>query len=103
MPRKIWSGPVLPPPKFPGVAMESCLLAKVRKEKKKKDKRKKYLRDKKIIARSDTSGLRFLIVPHINNRPLKPSLSYAKLKLNRQVGRQRQPLFFLPCERQIRD
>jgi hypothetical protein len=25
MPRKIWSGPVLPPPKFPGVAMESCL------------------------------------------------------------------------------
>jgi hypothetical protein len=30
MPRKIWSGPVLPPPKFPGVAMESmesCLLA----------------------------------------------------------------------------
>jgi hypothetical protein len=27
MPRKIWSGPVLPPPKFPGVAMESCLQA----------------------------------------------------------------------------
>jgi hypothetical protein len=26
MPRKIWSGPMLPPPKFPGVAMESCLL-----------------------------------------------------------------------------
>ena len=26
MPRKTWSGPVLPPPKFPGVAMESCLL-----------------------------------------------------------------------------
>ena len=26
MPRKIWSGPVLPPPKFPGVAMESCLM-----------------------------------------------------------------------------
>jgi hypothetical protein len=25
MPRKPWSGPVLPPPKFPGVAMESCL------------------------------------------------------------------------------
>jgi hypothetical protein len=25
MPRKIWSGPMLPPPKFPGVAMESCL------------------------------------------------------------------------------
>jgi hypothetical protein len=25
MPRKIRSGPVLPPPKFPGVAMESCL------------------------------------------------------------------------------
>jgi hypothetical protein len=25
IPRKIWSGPVLPPPKFPGVAMESCL------------------------------------------------------------------------------
>ena len=25
MPRKIWSGPVLPPPKFPGAAMESCL------------------------------------------------------------------------------
>ena len=24
--QKIWSGPVLPPPKFPGVAMESCLL-----------------------------------------------------------------------------
>jgi hypothetical protein len=23
--QKIWSGPVLPPPKFPGVAMESCL------------------------------------------------------------------------------
>jgi hypothetical protein len=23
--RKIWSGPVRPPPKFPGVAMESCL------------------------------------------------------------------------------
>jgi hypothetical protein len=22
MPRKIWSGPVLPPPKFPGVAMK---------------------------------------------------------------------------------
>jgi hypothetical protein len=26
MPRKIWPGPVLPPPKFPGVAMESCLI-----------------------------------------------------------------------------
>jgi hypothetical protein len=26
MPRKTWSGPVLPPPKFPGVAMESCPL-----------------------------------------------------------------------------
>jgi hypothetical protein len=26
MPRKIWSGPVLPPPKFPGVAMKSCLI-----------------------------------------------------------------------------
>jgi hypothetical protein len=25
MPRKTWSGPVLPPPKCPGVAMESCL------------------------------------------------------------------------------
>jgi hypothetical protein len=25
MPRKTWSRPVLPPPKFPGVAMESCL------------------------------------------------------------------------------
>ena len=25
MPRKIWSGPALPPPKFPGAAMESCL------------------------------------------------------------------------------
>jgi hypothetical protein len=25
MPRKPWSGPVLPPPKFPGVDMESCL------------------------------------------------------------------------------
>jgi hypothetical protein len=32
MPRKIWSGPVLPPPKFLGVAMESCLL-KFRKQK----------------------------------------------------------------------
>jgi hypothetical protein len=30
-------------------------------------------------------------VPHINNRTLKPSLSYAKLKLSRRVGRQRQP------------
>jgi hypothetical protein len=27
MPRKIWSGPVLPPPKFPGVVMGSCLPA----------------------------------------------------------------------------
>jgi hypothetical protein len=26
IPRKTWSGPVRPPPKFPGVAMESCLL-----------------------------------------------------------------------------
>jgi hypothetical protein len=25
MPKKTWFGPVLPPPKFPGVAMESCL------------------------------------------------------------------------------
>jgi hypothetical protein len=25
IPRKIWHGPVLPPPKFPGVLMESCL------------------------------------------------------------------------------
>jgi hypothetical protein len=24
--QKIWSGPVLPPPKFPGLAMESCLV-----------------------------------------------------------------------------
>jgi hypothetical protein len=29
MPRKIWPGPVLPPPKFPGVAMESCLVLAV--------------------------------------------------------------------------
>jgi hypothetical protein len=28
------------------------------------------------------------------NRPLKTILSYAKLKLNRRVGRQRQPIFF---------
>jgi hypothetical protein len=34
------------------------------------------------------SGFRFFYVPHINNRPLKASLSYAKLKLNRRVGRQ---------------
>jgi hypothetical protein len=42
-----------------------------------------------------------LNAPHINNRPLKTSLSHAQLKLNRRVGRQRQPVFFLPCERQI--
>jgi hypothetical protein len=28
----------------------------------------------------------FLNVPHINNRPLKTVLSYAKLKLNRRVA-----------------
>jgi hypothetical protein len=37
------------------------------------------------------SGFRFFNVPHINNRPLKTNLSHAKLKLNRCVGRQRQP------------
>jgi hypothetical protein len=38
--------------------------------------------------------LHFLNAPHINNRPLKTSPSYAKSKLNRRVGRQRQPIFF---------
>jgi hypothetical protein len=46
-------------------------------------------------------GLDFLNAPHINNRQLKTSPSYAKLKLNRRVGRQRQPIYFLPCERRI--
>jgi hypothetical protein len=46
-------------------------------------------------------GFHFFNAPHINNRPLKPILSYAKLKLNRRVGRQRQPFYFvLPCGRQ---
>jgi hypothetical protein len=46
-------------------------------------------------------GFHFFNVPHINNRPLKIILSYAKLKLNRRVGRQRQPKKNSPCERQI--
>jgi hypothetical protein len=45
----------------------------------------------------------FFNAPHLNNRPLKTSLAYAKLKLNRRVGRQRQPVFILPCERQKPD
>jgi hypothetical protein len=35
----------------------------------------------------------FFNAPHINNRPLKSSLPYAKLKLNRRVGRWRKPVF----------
>jgi hypothetical protein len=45
-------------------------------------------------AAATRSALHFLYVPHINNRPLKTILSYAKLKLNRRVGRQRQPKVF---------
>jgi hypothetical protein len=43
---------------------------------------------------SSRGGLYFLNVPHIciNNRPLKTSLSYAKLKLNRRIGRWRKPV-----------
>jgi hypothetical protein len=41
-----------------------------------------------------SGSLHFLNVPHIyiNNRPLKTSLSYTKLKLNRRVGRWRKPV-----------
>jgi hypothetical protein len=45
-------------------------------------------------SQQSRGALHFLNVPHINNRPLKTSLSYAKRKLNRRVGRQRQPFFF---------
>jgi hypothetical protein len=38
------------------------------------------------------SALYFLNAPHINNRPLKSSLSYPKLKLNSRVGRWRKPV-----------
>jgi hypothetical protein len=35
--------------------------------------------------KSNRSGFRFLNAPHINNRPLKTSLSYAKWKPNNNI------------------
>jgi hypothetical protein len=45
----------------------------------------------KLINHKFRGDFHFLNAPRINNRPLKTILSYAKLKLNRPVGRQRQP------------
>jgi hypothetical protein len=39
-----------------------------------------------------SGSLHFFNAPHINNRPLKTSLSYTKLKLSRRVGRWRKPV-----------
>jgi hypothetical protein len=47
-----------------------------------------------LLLAASSGYFHFLNVPHINNRPSKPILSYAKLKLNRRVGRQRQPILF---------
>jgi hypothetical protein len=47
----------------------------------------------------------FLSVPHINNRPLKTVLSYAKSKIYHRVGRWRKPVLcfnFQMAGRQIR-
>jgi hypothetical protein len=54
-----------------------------------------HARRRQQAARQSTRGaLYFLNVPHINNRPLKTSLSYAKWKLNPRVGHDSGSQFF---------
>jgi hypothetical protein len=51
MPRKIWSGPVLPPPKFPGVATKSCLLRKKQEARSKAGERRKEKGERRKVVR----------------------------------------------------